>query len=403
MISTKQGWLVGLCVFLFALVGYVNFSQTSGQHFTILAESFLENRLDLVRNDNQLGDLDITFWDGRYYWHLGPFPSIVVLPAVWLFKNLGMEFYQGYAQLFVSLFVFFLTYKMAVIFGYKRNDAWALSFAFVFGSIYSFVAFYSQSWYFSQAVVTLLLLLSLHEFYTRKRYLLIGLLLAGVLASRLTAAITVIFFALSIYFEPKIGLANKMKNLLWLFLPLAVSGVLLLSYNQVRFSDPFETGYGTNRVKPDFQAILREKYGLFNLANIPTNFYWYFLATPRPILEGETYHVKFPYLMAHGWGMSFFIMSPIFIKIFFDLKKRLNGEKLFLWLTSLTILLVLLSWYSSGYFQVGPRYILDLLPLWFILLMEASRDRKISKTECFVIIISGLTNLFFVWTSLFPV
>jgi hypothetical protein len=394
--------LVGLTFLLFGLAAYVNFSQTSGQHFTIMAESFLQKRWDMVRLDSELGDLDTTNIDGKYYWHQSPFPAVVILPLVWGFEKLGLVFYQGYLQIFISLAVFWTAYKIGLSFKYKRKEAYTLAFAFVFSSIYAFVSFYSQSWYYNQTLVTLLLLWSVYEFYTRKRYLLIGTLLACVLATRITGALVSIFFILEIIFDKSNQLKQKLKNFIFFVMPIIVTALLLLGYNYVRFGSWIETGYGVNKVSPDFQEIMKEEHGMFRLENIPTNFYWYFLAPPRPILEDETYHLKFPYLTAHGWGMSFFFMSPIFIRIFLGIKKKMAKKDRFIWITSLITLLFLLSWYSAGFFQVGPRYMLDFLPLWFILLLASFKNQGLRNRDYLIIVISALTNLFFVWTSLFP-
>jgi hypothetical protein len=64
-------------------------------------------------------------------------------------------------------------------------------------------AFASSAWYFVQAITVILLFLALYEYFTKRRYVVIGLLYAAVFASRFTAGLTIIFFLLALLKEKK--------------------------------------------------------------------------------------------------------------------------------------------------------------------------------------------------------
>lgn len=380
---------------LFALVLRRNFSDRVAQHFSIMAESFIHGRLDLMRLDPITGSLDIFFYKGQAHWANFPFPGVILIPFVFVFERLGLFFYQGYLQFFLSLGVFGTSYLLARRFKFSELDSLYLAIAACFGSNYSFVAFYSGSWFYSQPVVVLLLLLALWEWYTKRRYFLVGIYLGCLLATRVTAGFASAFFLLGVLLEKRVQVREKAVRLCLISLPIAISVALLLTYNYARFGSIWETGYTDDNISPEYQVTMLKKHGILRLENIPTNLYWNFLALPEPVLEEGTYHLTSPFFRVNPWGMSFFVMSPIFLLIFKSLNKP-TLQQTQLWLGSFAVLIPLLLWYSTGFWQVGARYILDLFPLWFVLLLTVFKKPVLSLGWRVVILLSSLTNLFWV-------
>ncbi len=396
MLRQKKKILI-LLVFvslLFGLVLWKNITGNVAQHFSLMAESFNHGRLDLMRLDPIMGTADIFFQNGKAHWANFPFPAIILMPFVFIFEKFGLFFYQGYLQFFLTLGVFWMGYLLARRFNFSSLNSIYLAIALCFGSNYSFVAFYSDSWYYSQPVVVLLTLLALYEWYTKKRLVVVGTLLGLLLATRITAEFIALFFILEILFEKK-SLQERVKRLIIIGLPIFITVIILLGYNQARFGNPFETGYADENISPEFQVAMLKKYGLFKLANIPTNIYWNFLAPPQPVFEDSTYHLVAPFLKPNGIGMSFFIMSPIFLFIFKTLKKP-NGNQVRLWVGSVASLVPLLMWYSTGFWQVGARYFLDFFALWFVLLLTAFKKPELTLQDKSIIIASSLLNLFWI-------
>lgn len=393
----KKITLVIFCLyfFFFGVLLIKNFSEKSGQQFVILAEGFLRGKTNLIRFDPTYGDLDVTPYKDMYFWAEPPFSAIVLMPFVFVFQKLSWVFYQGYLQFFITAGITILAYKLSRKFLNTKINSLFLAFTFVFSSIYIFIAVSTEAWYFSQSIAVLLLLASLYEWYTKRRLLLVGVYMSLVLATRFTAVIAVLFFILEILFSAEIA-KEKISRISRLLMPLVVVGFLLLGYNYQRFDNIFVTGYENNNIKPEHQAVMLQQYGLFKLVNVPTNIYWYFFAPPDPILEDQTYHLIPPFFQANPWGMSFFIMSPMFFLIFKTLRRKMTTEEIFLWIASIACLIILLLWYSTGYFQVGPRYLLDILPLWFILLLIYLKKTTIRPIHYLVVAISSFLNLFWV-------
>lgn len=219
----------------------------------------------------------------------------------------------------------------------------------------------------------------------------VGILVSFVFATRFTAGFVIFYFLFEVLGQTLESRKIKFTKIFNLIAPVVIAGILFLNYNLIRFDDPFDNGYLKSRIAPEFQEIARQKNGLFSVKNIPTNFYWYFLATPTPVLEEGTYILKPPYLKFNLIGLSFFIVSPIFIRIFLGTWETRRQK--FLWITSLTILFINLSYFANGYEQMGPRYMLDILPIWFILLLTSFKDRLLKRLDYLVIILSAVINL----------
>ena len=131
---------------------------------------------------------------------------------------------------------------------------------------------------------------------------------------------------------------------------------------------------------------IRDQHGVFSVKYFFKNFYYYFLKLPESFFK------------VSPWGLSFFIVSPIFIKIFWgSIKEKIVK---FSWVTSLIILFSTLIYFTSGWWQFGPRYVLDFLPFWFLLLLYSFKGSQLNNYHRLVIGLSSFTN-FFLFLSLY--
>jgi len=145
-----------LLLAFYALIAfYFSFIATnSQQQFSLLAEAFNQGKLYFLDSNRFIEDS--AFWNGKFYWPLSPFPAVVLMPFVYLFSLFNSFFYQGYLQLILNTWVFYLVYKLAVKQGWNSRDGFFLAFAFMFASVYQILAIMSWSWYFVQVLCTLL-------------------------------------------------------------------------------------------------------------------------------------------------------------------------------------------------------------------------------------------------------
>ncbi len=386
------------------------FTFIGEQQFWYLAQSFLHGKLYFLEKPGYY--LDAVYVNGFYYWPLGPFPAIVMMPLALLSQFTGLFLHQGFINFILVIITLWLSFRQAKRFAYSSRDALTLAFAFCFSSVYQYIAFVPWSGMFAQTITVTLLFLAIEEIFTKKRILLIGILFAAILMTRFTAGLGIVFFIALIWMEKKNNLVEKSKKLFTLLIPVFIAGVLLLFYNYVRFGNMFDNGYMTanNNFLAESQRYEQLHHGLFKFENIPTNIYYYFIKTLDPVLipvqtlMGNTYMLQPPYVTVRYPGTSFFIVSPIFLYIFKN-RLRSNLAKSAL-ITCIIILIPLMLYYWPGWRQVGPRYMLDLLPFMYLLLLESFPKRKLSSVVILIIFASALLNFYLfsqVMTSANPV
>jgi hypothetical protein len=384
-------------LFFFLLVSIFIFYWTPDheQQFSLLAQSFVHGKLYFLDNSQIIEDA--VLWDNRFYWPLGPFPSVLLMPFVYIFSFFNSFFYQGYIQLILNFAIFIMAKKLAMKLGWKDRDAYFLAFGFMFASVYQLLVFMSWSWYFVQVVCTFLLFLAIHEYLQKRRFLLIGIYLSLIFMSRFTAGVGILFFTFLIIFDKE---KHKLINLFLLGLPVIISGIILLYYNYLRFDDIWQNGYklANNFLFTDAQRYELLNHGLFKLSNIPTNIYYYFIKTLDPVLInttslwGNTFYLNKPYITIKYPGTSFFVVSPLFLYIFkTDLSKKLNFAA---FITVLFALPLFLSYYWPGWRQVGPRYLIDILPFVYLLLINSFKDFKLGVFPKILMIVSSLFNFY---------
>ncbi len=365
--------LTYILLLLFTILLVLNLEVDSSQHFVFLARSFISGNLSTTSVPKNVSDF--AYFNGKYYWPLGPFPAIILIPFVAVFKN----FYQGFISFPLSIINFYFLTKIATVLGLDKKRSILLATFFIFGSIYFPLASLPGSWYFAQTVVCSILILVIYEFLTKKRYLLIGLLLAFAIATRLNLAATAIFF---LYF-----LAKKpfnLGNLLKFLTPIVVCLFLLGIYNQLRFQNPLEQGYRYQIVPQE--ALQRRNTGLFSIKHLPANLYYMILKGPEPIFKDNSHDLKFPYLTFDSYGLSILFLSPILFLVFWaDYKKELIKMSA---ITSLIILIPIITYYGIGQRQVGYRYALDFFP--FIFLLLAGPVKKLNLKYLYLLVFWGV-------------
>src|ERR1041385_4999770 len=163
-----------LTCLLFAVIVGFNLTVWDDQQFSYLAAAFLHGRTYLLVPPAPAHDA--VFFQGKYYWPLGPLPAVLLLPFELIVRGFGLFFYQSYLHIFLVFGVFCLFFKIATKTGYSKQDAHFLAFAFCFASAFVGVALYSGSWYFAQVVAVFLVALALLEYLGKKRLWIIGTL-----------------------------------------------------------------------------------------------------------------------------------------------------------------------------------------------------------------------------------
>jgi hypothetical protein len=383
-----------LTLFLFGVVVCFNLATSANQQFSYLAESFLQGKTYFLSLPNV--GLDTVLFNGKYYWPLGPFPALLLLPLVFIFRLFHLFFFQGYLQVFLFAGVFYSFFRIARRLDYSRDDAEFLALAFCCASAFLGVGMYAVSWAFAQVVAVLLLALALLEYLGRRRLWIIGTLMALASVTRFTAGLNVVFFLMVVFLENNTVRA-KLSAGFSLVMPMLIALAALALYNDARFGNWMEQGYALQSLA-GVGARAREAHGIMSLAHVPGNLFYFLLAGPVPITFYDGSQVlKFPYVKANLWGMSIFLTSPYFFYLF-RIKYDDLISKLLLFSSAIVATPIFL-YYGIG-LGFGYRYSLDFLPFLFFLLIRNYRKDHSQLSPGFkkTILVAAVTNCYFVLT-----
>lgn len=389
--------LISPALLLSSLVGFLAFTvwlnahERAEQHFVFLARSFLHGDL-AFREMPGPTFADTSLFNGQYYWPLGPFPAVLLMPFEFVAGAFGAFFYQGYVQPLLVLTVLLIVYHVAQVTGYGAEDAAYLAFGFTFSTAFLGVAVCPWSWYFSQVITCLLVFAAIAEMITKQRPWVLGVLFALVLATRVTAALGVLWCVGEILIA-HYPWRKKAASLIAIALPIFFVAALLMVYNYLRFGDPFDPGYAKQLIGQNMAES--RALGIFSIRHLPGNLYALLLAAPISVARRQfSPALTFPYVAANPWGMSIWVTSPCFLYLL-GLRHR-DGTSRLLLLTSLVIAIPLLLYYGVGYRQFGYRYSLDFLPFLYYLLLRNYRQQRGDLSAFFksVLLGSAVWNLY---------
>lgn len=359
------------------------------QHFSEEAERFIQFQSNIVDN---ISGYDLVAYKGKYYWPLGPFPAIVLMPFKLVY---GQSFHQGHMQFILIVLLTYFLYRLAQIHNFNNTDSFYLAAAFLLGSFVIGLIVEPNSWFYAQIVALLFFVALLYEYKTRCRPWLLGIL-TGILVACRPFTVLVLVFLITHFLTRTQGMKQKIFKMIMLLTPVLISILLLGWFNYSRFGNFFETGYGLSKLDPYYAD--GRKLGFFSWQHIPTNIYWYFIISLVPLTSGS-YHLVYPFVTYEQGGLSLFICSPFFIYSLRTLKKRVEDSRV-LWVTVGLILLLLLSYFGTGWIQFGPRYAGDFFPIIYLLTLYSFAHPKLHFKHRLLIALSCLFNAFLIWTHM---
>src|SRR5258706_1487871 len=374
-----------------------NIITIKNQQYLYLAKSFIEGHLYFTHPLKTW--TDSTPFNAVHYWPLGPFPAILLTPIAAIFYNVNFPS-QGLITFFCNILNLILLYKIAKkITGNHLNSLW-LAWGYVFSSAYLFIAMVPFSWYFAQVIGTTLILLSLYEYFFKKRWILIGIYIGLAIVTRSNLALVTIFYLFIIWKSTKLIKKERTESLFQLLIPVTLALLFLLFYNYIRFGNILDNGY-TRQIMDGFLFQNRKLGGLWSLVHFPSNFYYLFLKGPEGVFINGTKILTYPYLIPSYFGMSILFTSPLFLWIFKAPWKNVVVRGAVI--TALIMLIFTLGLFSrGGFIQYGYRFSLYFYPFLFLLLVYSVKD-KVPNALKVVMVISFLINLYFISIMFFNI
>ncbi len=335
-------------------------------HYPI-AQAFLAGRLHLV---------DAIPWlelvprpEGGWFSPFPPFLSVLLVPAA----ALGLVVDTNVlAAVFGGLSVF-LAWELLGHLAVARGARVGLTVGWALGSQVLWVASEGGQHLALQMAAAALLLASLVLAVQRRWPVLAGILFACAVAARLPVGLA--FPVLLYLYRPGADPGGRAGDSRvssqrygpWLgFLVAAAIPLILVGlYNLARFGSPLEFGYGLIR-DVEGRSVLDEPWyhhGIVSLAYLPQGLH-------TMLFRGLEWRDSFPWLHPDLSGTSVLLTMPILWWVF-GARGRLAL------VTGLSVVLVLvpsLLHGNPGFSQVGYRYILDALPLLWLLLGLSLRE-----------------------------
>lgn len=372
--------LISLYFFNFAVTSF----GVADAHFLWQARAFLHGRTDIdPAFISTVGPIDTVWRDGKYYWPLGPLPSLMFVPFVALYgPDMRIE---TVAHCLLAIAAALLSYRLARLRGLRPAEALWAALAFSLGSVMIGLLYTNGPWFFENLLTPTLLLYALIERETKNRPWRIGTIVALAAAARLPALLAATyFFILEIGAGKSFG--TTFRRLAFMGAPIVAVLLMLGAFNAARFGNPFWTGQRDHYLMDRAYAERRDTYGVFNLINIPRNFSNYFLRPPA-LVDGLP--------LVEPRGVSVLLLSPAF---FWLLAANPRGREFRAAAISSVLLLALtLSYFTDGSWQFGPRYLAEVTPLWYLVLIGVFRERGLGRVPKFVIAASAALNLELYW------
>ncbi len=343
--------LGGIATVFYLLVGQ---GQTDLDSHWPIAQAFAAGRLHLIEAIPWLELVPRP--DGGWYSPFPPLLSALLTPfavaGVVVDSNVTGAIFGGISVA--------LVWAMLLRLGVAQTPRLALTISWGFGSQILWMGTTGGQHLAPQLLAASLLLAAICLALDRQLPIVAGLLVGAAAASRLPVGLGVLLL-LYLYRGPSQG-----RTWLRLLAGVAVPAALVAAYNVARFGDPFEFGYGLIR-NVEGESVLDEpwyEHGIVSIRYIPGGLY-------AMLFRGFEWQDEFPWVLPGYIGSSVLLTMPILWWIF----EARGRRALVAGATAALILLPDLAHGNPGFAQLGYRYIVDALPVLWLMLGLAFRER----------------------------
>lgn len=351
------------------------FTPSYTNYYPYILDSFLHGRVNIPHPPSSY---DVSFFEGKWYLNWGPSPVLFVLPF-YLIWGLGTSdvLFTLIAGIANVVLFFFVAREFAKYFKIKLSPVQLvfliLTFAFASANFYMSLA--GRVWHAEQIIAVFYLLISyLFLFrYLNKKNLWLLLLASFFFNLAWTSRYALIFSSLILLYPLVLHFrANRFLPVLAaVFIPCIIFGSLILTYNYLKFQNPFDTGLKHHLGAGRFEEVLKN-HTFFSPSYVPYNAYYYFLHAPK--LTSQP-----PYIKLDEEGNSMFLMYPaLFLLLPLLRRKNILNQKIKYYLITVGLvtvcsMLLYLFYFTTGWTQVGLRYFFDIFPLLLLTIILSIR------------------------------
>ncbi|WP_437683195.1 hypothetical protein [Sorangium sp. So ce131] len=366
----------GLAIALYALVTLVYAvtasreifaAHTPFNHYALLAEAWLEGRLDLGGPPPAYtGGNDFAVASGRTYVSFPPFPAVLIAPVVRLAGSAERvrdgQFFLVFAGVGPAV-LFLALEKLSASRRSRRtqNENAALALLFALGSVYWFSAVQGTVWFAAHVVGVALACVYLYCALDAAHPLAAGLALGLGFATR-----TPLGFAAPLFLHEALRAGRSdpralARRLLLFAAPAALVLLALLWHNHARFGDVVEFGHRHLHIawRPRI-----EKWGLFSYHYLPRNLAVVLTGLPFTGVQGAPFQIN-----AHG--LALWVTTPIYTWAIWP--RRTPPVFWALAATAAAVALPSLLYQNTGWVQFGYRFSNDFAPFLFAMIAVGGR------------------------------
>jgi len=346
-------------------------------HYLYLTKSILQGRVDIP--DLPQFYHDKLEFEGKTYIPFPPGASILLTPFVLIFKGIT----QQQVSILVGAIDISLIYLLLTSFTSKRNSI-LLSVFLGFGTSFFWSAVVGTTWFFAHIVAIFFITLSL-IFHFKKFDFWSGIFFALGALTRMSLILAGIFYLLQLW--------RKKKRFMFFLLGAFVFVPIILSYDYLRFGNPFRTGYNEVYLQyagSDYPYTIRQiinpkssLFGYFDIKNVGLHLYTFLVMPPNVKIDGGI--VKD--LKPSPFGMGILFTSPL---LFLALRPKFKpGLESNLIITSIICAIPSFLHIMQGWVQFGYRFVLDFIV--FLMIILALRFKS-TKLNLLLILISVIVN-----------
>ena len=375
-------YLLSTLVFVAFLRPEARTQHTAFNHFALLAEAWLDGRLDLGGPPPAYaGNNDFAWFEGRTYVVFPPLPALLLVPWVAVLGGADAVPDALLFALLAGLAPAFLLLALEKLGRLGRSqlslrEHTALAACFALGSVYFFSAVEGTVWFAAHVVGTTLVAAYVLSAVGGQRALAVGRVARARLPCARAGDLRRVVVrsgafagqdAESSRVPPEAAArvpactprARDRGRARALSLPLLVAVLLVFVHNQLRFGDPFEFGYRYLRITWHDRI---ERWGLFDYHYLAKNLG--VVLTSLPFIPGSN---GAPFQINHH-GLALWITTPLYLAL---IGTRCLRREPGLTLAALAVALPSLFYQNTGWVQFGYRFSNDYAVLLFALLVGA--------------------------------
>lgn len=377
-------WLAAIAVALVTLGGLtlarLPVAGTPYFNYVLLADALLHGHVWVTSPGPWI---DALSYNGRAYIIEGPFPAILLIPAVAIW---GLHTNQTLLSFLLTAIAAAAGWELARRLGVPWRSRIVLTLFLLLGTDLFFCGVYGDVWYLAHVSAACFTLLALVALAGKRRGWLVMLFAVCAAFSRfsLVLAIPVYAFLLLYETEPE----RRRTRAIDASCVLVVAAALWVAYNHARWGVWYDIGY-TAWYHQD--NVGQPTGSPFRLEYLPMQL-WAFFVLPPMFLS------RFPYVAPTQWGLALPFTSPALILAFFA--RRPAVLVLGLWAATVLTAAPNFLYYVIGFTQFGMRHALDFEPFLFALMCLAARNglRWWGSVLCLYSALAGAWGLWF-WST----